>query len=122
MLLVSFHSEQDLNSFPRRDVMETTPKFYQKMKEDYRDVMEAVDQLGKSTRDAGPLDEKQAQLIQLGAAAAMRSEGAVHSHTRRALSAGANPEEIRHALLLLISTIGYPNVAAAMSWADDLLK
>lgn len=102
--------------------METTPKFYQKMKEDYRDVMEAVDQLGKSTRDAGPLDEKQAQLIQLGAAAAMRSEGAVHSHTRRALSAGANPEEIRHALLLLISTIGYPNVAAAMSWADDLLK
>jgi AhpD family alkylhydroperoxidase len=122
MLLVSFHSEQDLNSFPRRVVMETTPKFYQKMKEDYRDVMEAVDQLGKSTRDAGPLDEKQAQLIQLGAAAAMRSEGAVHSHTRRALSAGANPEEIRHALLLLISTIGYPNVAAAMSWADDLLK
>jgi AhpD family alkylhydroperoxidase len=122
MLLVSFHSEQDLNSFPRRVVMETTPKFYQKMKEDYRDVMEAVDQLGKSTRDAGPLDEKQAQLIQLGAAAAMRSEGAVHSHTRRALSAGANSEEIRHALLLLISTIGYPNVAAAMSWADDLLK
>ncbi|MFZ0256853.1 MAG: carboxymuconolactone decarboxylase family protein, partial [Gammaproteobacteria bacterium] len=69
----------------------------------------------------GPIDEKTAQLIQLAAAAAIHSEGAVHSHTRRALEAGAKPEEIRHALILLTSTIGFPTMVAAMSWADTIL-
>lgn len=101
--------------------MEKMPKFYQKMQNDYPGVMRAVTELGKETGKAGPLADKQAQLIQLGAAAAMRSEGSVHSHTRRALQAGASPEEVRHALILLISTIGYPNVAAALSWANDIL-
>lgn len=102
--------------------MENMPNLYQKMQNEYPKVMEAVSQLGASTRAAGPVDEKQAQLIQLGAAAAMRSEGSVHSHVRRAQKAGASPEEIRHALILLISTIGYPTVAAALSWANDILE
>ncbi len=101
--------------------MPDTPKFYQKMQQEYQDVMQAVGRLGKATREAGPLEDKQAQLIQLAAAAALKSEGSVHSHTRRALEAGASPEEVRHALILLISTIGYPNVAAALSWAEDVL-
>ncbi|MFO7878173.1 MAG: carboxymuconolactone decarboxylase family protein [Desulfovermiculus sp.] len=102
--------------------MENIPKFYQKMQNDYPGVMQAVNELGNAISDAGPITDKQAQLIQLGAAAAMRSEGSVHSHTRRALKAGASPEEVRHALILLISTIGYPNVAAALSWANDILE
>jgi len=32
----------------------------------------------------------------------------VHSHVRRALAAGVKPEEIYHTLLLLVSTIGFP--------------
>ncbi len=97
------------------------PRHYAKMQERFPGVLDAVAHLGKSIREAGPLDEKQSQLIQLAAAAAFKSEGAVHSHTKRALKAGASPEEIRHALVLLASTIGYPNVAAALSWADDIL-
>ena len=57
--------------------------------------------------------------MQLAAAAAIRSEGSVHSHARRATEAGATPEEIHHAILLLTSTIGFPTVAAALSWIDD---
>lgn len=60
-------------------------------------------------------------LVQLAAAAAVHSEGAVHSHARRALSSGASGEEVRHALLSLTSTIGFPNVTAALSWAEDVL-
>jgi len=44
------------------------------------------------------------------------------SRSRPVLDAGASAEEIRHALLLLTSTIGFPTVAAAMSWADDVLR
>ena len=96
-------------------------KRYQLMKRHYPEVMDAVERLGKVTTDAGPLDEKVKQLIQIGAAAALGSEGAVHSHTRRALEAGASAAEIHHALLLLTSTIGFPTVVAALTWADDVI-
>lgn len=101
--------------------MSEMPKFYQKLQEDYKEVMQAVDQLGKAVQNAGPLDDKVVQLVKLAAAATQKSEGAVHSHARRAMEAGATPDEVRHALILLIPTIGYPNAAAALSWVQDLL-
>jgi 4-carboxymuconolactone decarboxylase len=97
-------------------------KRYQKLKEQHPEYMNTVESLGKAVKTEGPLDEKTAQLIQLAAAATARAEGAVHSHTRRALEAGARAEEIHHAVILLTSTIGFPNVVAALSWVDDVIE
>ena len=102
-------------------VTSSQPRTYQRMKEKIPAFVAAVDNIGSLISQAGTLDEKSIQLIQLAAAASIRSEGALHSHTRRALEAGASPAEIRHALLCLNSTIGFPGVAAALSWADDEL-
>ena len=102
--------------------MSGTPKHYQRLRENYPAVMDAVGHLGKTVRDSGPLQEKEIQLIQLAAATAVKTEGGVHSHARRALEAGASSEEVRHALLVLISTLGYPNVAAALSWVEDVTE
>lgn len=101
--------------------MPELPGHYVDMRKRFKGFMKAVDNLGKAASAAGPIDEKTSQLIQLAAAAAMRSEGAVHSHTRRALKSGANPEDIHHAIILLTSTIGFPAVSAALSWADDVI-
>ncbi|MCG7587247.1 carboxymuconolactone decarboxylase family protein [Photobacterium sp. OFAV2-7] len=95
---------------------------YLKVKKRHPDLLNALEALGKATKQEGPLDEKSAQLIQLAAAAAIRSEGAVHSHTKRALEAGASAEEIRHTLILLTSTLGFPCVMAALSWADEKIE
>ena len=76
----------------------TAPADYWQLKKRYPAYLGAVEALGAAVREAGPLDEKTTQLVQLGAAAAIRSEGAVHSHVRRALEAGATAGEIRHAL------------------------
>jgi len=95
---------------------------YQRFRKQYPDYFGAIEALGSAVRQAGPLDEQVVQLVQLGAAAAIRSEGAVHSHARRALEAGASPEQIRHALLSITSTIGFPTVIAALSWVDDVLE
>jgi AhpD family alkylhydroperoxidase len=84
--------------------------------------MQALENLGEVVRRQGPLDEKTSHLIQLAAAAAIRSEGSVHSHARRAIKAGAKPEEVYHAVILLTSTIGFPNTSAALSWVQDVLK
>lgn len=48
-------------------------------------------------------------------------EGAVHSHVRRALEAGVAPREIEHAILLATTSIGFPAVVAALSWAGDII-
>jgi AhpD family alkylhydroperoxidase len=96
-------------------------KRYQLMKRRFPALMTAVEQLGEAAAGAGPLDEKTKELVQLGAAAAVRSEGAVHSHARRALELGASADEVRHAIVLLTSTIGFPTVVAALSWADDVI-
>jgi 4-carboxymuconolactone decarboxylase len=98
------------------------PQQYTNIMTRYKGVMKSLDTLGKATKAAGPLNKKTSELVQLAAAAAIRSEGSVHSHARRALAAGARPEEIRHALVLLTSTIGFPTVSAALSWADDVLE
>jgi AhpD family alkylhydroperoxidase len=97
-----------------------TPRNYQVIIKRYPDFMAAVDALGQAAADAGPLPEKTRHLVQIGAAAAIRSEGAVHSHTRRALAAGATAEEIQHAVIAATSTIGFPNVMAALSWINDV--
>lgn len=98
------------------------PKHYEIMRSRYPEYIEAVESLGKAVRDAGPLSEKVLLLVQLGAAAATHSEGAVLSHSRRAMKAGASLEEINHALMGLTSTIGFPTVAAAMSWVRKSLE
>lgn len=97
------------------------PDHYTRIKKQFPEYMAALDKLGETARASGPLDEKTAHLIQLAAAAANRSEGSVHSHTRRALLAGATKEEIYHTILLVTSTIGFPAMAAALSWVDDIL-
>ncbi|MBE0429968.1 MAG: carboxymuconolactone decarboxylase family protein [Thermoleophilia bacterium] len=98
------------------------PEQYVKLRTNYKSYMEALDELGKAAGRQGPIDQKTGHLIQMAAAVAIRSEGAVHSHARRALQSGANPEEIRHAVILLTSTIGFPNVSAALSWIDDIIE
>ncbi len=101
---------------------EKFPPWYSYLKDKHPQFMAALEALGEAVRAEGPLDAKTGHLIQLAAAAANRSQGAVHSHVKRALQAGATPAEVYHALLMLTSTIGFPTVSAALSWTHDVLK
>ena len=96
------------------------PKWYVSLEGKYPRFINAVQELGKAVRQEGPIDEKTGHLVQLAAAATLRSEGAVHSHAKRAIEAGAKPEEVCHALIVLTSTIGFPTVSAALSWVADI--
>ena len=98
------------------------PGQYVSIQRRFKKYFEATKNLGQVASESGPINAKTSQLIQLAASAAIRSEGSVHSHARRALEAGAKPEEIYHTLILLTSTIGFPTVSAAISWADDVMK
>jgi AhpD family alkylhydroperoxidase len=97
-------------------------KHYEVVKKYHPDYIEAVENLGKVSKKAGPVDAKTAQLIQIAASIACKSEGAVHSHTKRALDEGASKEEIRHCVIILSNTLGFPSVMAGMSWVNDILN
>jgi alkylhydroperoxidase/carboxymuconolactone decarboxylase family protein YurZ len=49
-------------------------------------------------------------------------EGAVRSHTRRGLKAGLTPEQLEHAALLGITTVGWPTAFAARCWIEDEIQ
>ena len=103
------------------DKQEKIPKHYRVMESRHPQIAGLHRQLADAARAEGPIDDKTAHLIQLGAAVAIRSEGAVQSHARRALQAGATHEELRQAVILLTTTLGFPAIAAAMDWLNDLI-
>jgi 4-carboxymuconolactone decarboxylase len=114
----------DINVTKRRIPMseqKIPSKHYHTLSELFPEAISALENLGSTIRRVGPIDEKTINLIQLAAAAAIQSEGSVHSHTRRALQAGVTKKEIYHALLLLISILGFPRVSAAISWSRDIM-
>ena len=98
------------------------PKHYRRLKKSQPEFIAAWEAISKAVRDTGPLPPKTGHLIQLAAAAAVRSEGAVHSHVRRLLEMKTKPAEIRQAIMLTAATIGFPAVMAALSWADDIIE
>jgi 4-carboxymuconolactone decarboxylase len=100
---------------------ELLPEPFVSFTRDYAAVARAYDALGKVCAEAGPLDEKTRELIKLGMAIGGRLEGAVHAHARRALSAGATPEELRHVVVMAVPTVGFPTTVAAFTWLADVL-
>lgn len=102
--------------------MSSLPRRYQQFQKQHTELWQAFDTLGATAANAGPLDEKTRELVKLGMAAAMRAETAVHSHTHRALDAGATEEELEHALLLGITTLGFPTMMTALTWMREALQ
>jgi 4-carboxymuconolactone decarboxylase len=102
--------------------MREIPATHRNFRDDYPEIARAYEAVGKATQEWGPLDKKTRELVKLGIAVGNRHEGAVHSHTRRALDAGATLEEIRHVVLLSLTTIGFPNMTAALTWVEDVLQ
>ena len=102
--------------------MSQLPESYRIFREEYADIWQAYDQLGAAVHAGGPLDERTRALVKLGLAIGTQQEGAVHSHVRKSLAAGAGPAEIRHVALLAIPTMGFPATMAALTWLDDILS
>ena len=98
------------------------PKIYEKFSSKFPEVFKNFQQLGKTCRECGPLDPKCQDLVNLGIAIGANSRGAVMSQTRKALTSGATKDEILHAVLLSLTTTGFPNMIAALAWVDEVFE
>ena len=98
------------------------PQWTRRFQKTQGKIWRAFQQLGEECHRAGPLDARSRRLVKIGIAAGSGSEGGMHSAVRNALAEGVSRDEIRHAILLSITTIGFPNSQAALSWAEDIMR
>ena len=70
---------------------------------------------------AGPLDPRRSISCNWGSPSPAKTEGAVRSHARPALEVGVTVEELRHVVLLAISTSGFPTAMASSSWINEVI-
>jgi len=102
--------------------MRRVPLRFQEFTKQYPQVATAYEALAGECRRSGPLGERDQALVKIGVAAGTQTEGVVHSQVRKALDIGLQPDEIRHAILLALTSIGFPKMMAALTWAEDILK
>jgi len=89
---------------------------------DYPDLWAAVQRVGEAAGAAGPLDARASRLVHLAFAIASSSEGATHSHARRALGEGFTAEELEHVAMLGVTTLGWPHAVKGLTWVRDVTR
>lgn len=102
--------------------MSGLPRLYVQFRDENPEVAEAYDRLGGAVHRAGPLDEKTRALIKIALATGAGLEGAVHAHVRKALDLGLTRDEITHTIVLALTTLGWPTMHAAWTWANDIFE
>ena len=98
------------------------PQPFKKFESQYPEVAKLYEDLGVKCQSAGPLDAKTRYLVNLGIAVGAVSPGAVKSHARKALEKGATSDELQHALLLDLTTVGFPAMIAAIGWVEEVIE
>jgi len=89
---------------------------FRKFKEEFPKVNSVNEALGNEIHErSGPLTEKLRWLIKIAISGASHHTIALETHIIKAKEAGATDDEIKHVLLLLIQTTGFPTFMEAYS-------
>ena len=91
-------------------------EIFAKFKEEFPKVHSRNEALGDEIHErSGPLTEKLRWLIKIAISGASHHTRALETHIMKAKEAGATDDEIKHVLLLLIQTTGFPTFMEAYS-------
>ena len=88
----------------------------------YPKIWAAFERLASECHNAGPLDARTRRLVKLGIALGAGLEGGVHAQARNALAEGIKAVELYHAVLLGLTTVGFPSSMAALAWVSDIAE
>ena len=102
--------------------MEDSHQIFARFKEEFPQVYARHEALGKEVHEkVGPLGEKSRWLIKIAISAACNHKRALATHIRKAKTAGVSDAEIKHALLLLIPTAGFPAFMKAYAVLNEIV-
>lgn len=100
---------------------EQLPKTFVRFARRFPKLAAAHQSMGLAADD-GPLDKKTQHLIKVGICLGAGLESAMRSHTRRAIQAGATEAELEQAVMLGMTTCGFPRTVAAWAWVQEQLQ
>ncbi len=94
--------------------MEDLHEVFTQFKKDFPEIYAGHEALGKKIHEgSGPLPEKTRWLIKVAVSGASGHTIALETHIAKARKAGATEDEIKHTLLLVIQTAGFPTFMEA---------
>ena len=102
--------------------MKALPKTFQDFVKKHGTIWEAHEKLTLACAEAGPLDRKTRELIKIGIAVGTGLETATRRHAIMARENGASVEEVHQAVLMAMTTCGYPTAMAGWQWVNDAMK
>jgi alkylhydroperoxidase/carboxymuconolactone decarboxylase family protein YurZ len=98
------------------------PSRYVEAQKQYPGVLAAYERFGRALEKAGSLSKRDQRLVKLGLAFGARLEGASHSAVRKGLDAGLKPQEMEHAAMLAMSTLGFSHGMTCLCWVQDVTQ
>jgi 4-carboxymuconolactone decarboxylase len=101
-------------------VMVDIHHIFTRFKEEFPEVHKRYEELGTEIHEkVGPLGENSRWLIKIAISAACNHKRALATHIKKAHAAGVSDAEIKHTLLLLIPTAGFPVFMKAFSVLEN---
>ena len=96
--------------------MKDLHEIFTEFKQDFPKVYADHEALGREIHEkSGPLPEKLRWLVKIAISSASNRLIALETHIIKAREAGVSDEEIKHVLLMLITTVGFPAFMEAYS-------
>lgn len=94
--------------------MKDIHEIFSQFKEDFPRVYAGHEELGTEIHEkSGPLPEKTRWLLKIAISGASRHFSALETHIAKGRDAGVTDDEIKHTLLLLMQTTGFPSFMEA---------
>jgi alkylhydroperoxidase/carboxymuconolactone decarboxylase family protein YurZ len=101
--------------------MKYSPEYFKQLEKRYPSVARSFTRLSEDCACAGPLDINTQRLVKLGVAIGAGIEGDIQNLAMQALTAGTTPDELRHAVLVSVTTAGFPGMIAAMQLVEETI-
>ena len=96
--------------------MKEIHKIFKEFKKEFPDIYKGHEELGKIIHEeSGPLSEKIRWLIKIAVSGASGHVLSLETHILKGKACGLTNDEIKHALLLIIQTTGFPTFMEAYS-------
>lgn len=98
------------------------PRAAAKIAKEHPELWEAYQRFGELVGSAGSLEARARRLVHLAYALGSNSQGAAHSHARRALAEGLSPADLEHVAILAATTLGWPQAIRALTIIQDVIS
>lgn len=112
-------SKRSSNSEPAHSRSDRAPASWRRLAADHPALAEAYDRFSDECRRTGPLDTAAIALVKLSVSVGCGAARTVHSHTKKALRAGADRQALRQVAFIALPTIGLPAALDALRWIEE---